>query len=265
MIDTHCHLTAGGLRNRLQQVIDGALEAGVDRMITIGTTVADSAACAKLAAEYPSIFFTAGIQPHDVDKLESGDIERIIELARRPRCVALGEMGLEYHYPDPPGDVQRDCFERQLQAIVDADIDKPVVIHCREAVDDTLAIIGNSGLPADRFVFHCHTEPPGQCRTVLDAGCWISFTGIVTYKNAAEVRDSAKLVPLDRLMVETDAPYLTPEPHRGHRPNEPRFVVHTAAYLAELHGQPTDRFIERLDGNAERFFRLTDQTNPKEP
>lgn len=262
MIDTHCHLTAGGLRNRLNEVIDGAVAAGVDRMITIGTTAADSAACAKLAAEHPSIYFTAGIQPHDAHEAGPDDIDRIIDLAGDPRCLALGEMGLEYHYTDPPRQTQRRCFERQLQAIVETGLGKPVVIHCREAVDDTLAAIGNSGLAGDRFVFHCHTEPPDECRKVLDAGCWISFTGIVTYNNAQEVRASAKLVPLDRLMVETDAPYLTPVPHRGHRPNEPRFVVHTATFLAELRNQPAGAFAEQLDANAERFFGLAQRASP---
>ena len=165
-------------------------------------------------------------------------------------------MGIDYHYDDPPPAVQHALFAAQLGWIADHATDLPIIIHCRKAVDDTLAIIRDSALAGERFVFHCHTEPPDECRKVLDAGCMISFTGIVTYHNAPEVRASARLVPDERIMVETDAPYLSPEPHRKVRPNEPKFVPATAAFLAELRGRAEAQFVAQCDRNAERFFRL---------
>lgn len=259
MIDTHCHLTAGQLRPQLGAVIERAIEAGVDRMITIGTTAGDSAAARKIAHHHDPVFFTSGIQPHDAHQVDHDDIAQVIDLGRDAKCAAFGEMGLEYYYDDPPRRVQWECFAAQLQAIADNRINKPIVIHCREAVDDTLAVMRESGLPAERFVFHCHTEPPPEARKVLDAGAMISFTGIVTYKSAEAVRQSAMLVPDDRLMVETDAPYLTPEPHRKIKPNEPRFVTDTARFLADLRNMPFEQFSQLVDANAQRFFAFGDQ------
>ena len=256
MIDTHCHLTFPRLADRLDEVLAAAHEAGVDRMITVGTTVDDAEGAQRIAEQHPHVHFAAGMHPHYAPDLNDQVLSRLIELAAHQKCVAFGEMGLDYHYDDPPRDVQQACLSRQLAAIGHSNIDKPVVIHCRRAVDDTLAIIGESGLPGERFVFHCFTETPDDVRKVLDAGMMVSFTGIVTYKNAPEVRESATLVPADRLMVETDAPYLTPEPHRKIRPNEPRYVTATARFLADLRSVAYDEFVQQCDTNAERFYQL---------
>jgi len=256
MIDTHCHLTFPQLHERLAEVIDDATEAGVGRMVTVGTTPSDSRTAQAVAERFDSVFFTAGVHPHHVERVESVEIASIAELAEHPRCVAFGEMGLDYHYDDPPRSVQHEAFAAQLQVVADSGLDKPIVIHCRKAVDDTLAIIRESGLPGERFVFHCFTESAAEADKVLATGAMISLTGIVTYKNAPEVRDAAKRVPDDRIMVETDAPYLPPEPHRKVRPNEPKYVPATARYLATLRGTREDDFEATTDRNAERFFRL---------
>jgi len=256
MIDTHCHLTFPQLIDRVDEVVADARAAGVGRMITIGTTPADGQRAMELAERFPGVWFAAGVHPHYALEVDETDLANLPGLLAHPRCVAFGEMGVDYHYNDPPRDVQHRLFATQLAMADRIAPGKVIIIHCRKAVDDTLSIIRESGLPGERFVFHCHTEPPAECRKVLDFGCAISFTGIVTYKNAPEVRESALLVPDDRIMVETDSPYLSPEPHRKVRPNEPKFVTATAAYLADLRGMSTDAFEQLTDRNAERIYGL---------
>ena len=256
MIDTHCHLTYPELHSRLDEVLSGAAAAGVDRMITIGTTPGDGDNARAIAEAHPNVFFAVGVHPHYGEKVAAHELPRVAELAAHPRCVAFGEMGLDYHYDEPPRKVQHDLLNAQLELVRYSEIQKPIIVHCRKAVDDTLAIFRSSGIPGGRFVFHCFTEPPGDVRKVLDFGAMVSFTGIVTYKNAPEVRESAKLVPADRIMVETDSPYLAPEPHRKARPNEPKYVVATARFLAHFRGVDFEVFTRRCDANAERFFQL---------
>ena len=256
MFDTHCHLTFPQLYDRLDEVIEGARGEGVDRLITVGTTPDDLETARAIAASRDHVWFTAGVHPHYAEACGDERLAPLAEAAADGRCAAFGEMGLDYHYDEPTPDCQRALFEAQLELVRRSPLDKPVIIHCRKAVDEVLSMLAGSGVGAGRCVFHCFTEPAEACRKVLDAGAMISFTGIVTYKNAPEVRASAKLVPADRIMVETDAPYLTPEPHRKVRPNEPRYVAATARFLAELRGVDAETFIARCDANAERFFAL---------
>jgi len=254
MIDTHCHLTFPQLIDRVDEVIADAGAAGVGRMITIGTTPSDARRAAEIADRFPGVWFAAGVHPHYATEVDENDLADLPALWSHPRCVAFGEMGIDYHYDDPPRDVQHGLFRTQLEMVDRTGSNRPLVIHCRKAVDDTLAIIRESGIAGDRFVFHCFTEPPEECRKVLEIGAAISFTGIVTYKNAPEVRESARMVPDDRIMAETDAPYLSPEPHRKVRPNEPKLVTATAAYLAELRGMTVEAFEGLTDGNAKRVY-----------
>lgn len=254
MIDTHCHLTYPKLIERVDEVIAAANAAGVDRMITIGTTPRDVHAARDVAHAHVGVFFTAGVHPHYAAEVDADQLKVVAEASDDPRCVGYGEMGIDYHYPDPPRDVQHELFAAQLNLVKLVGDDRPIVIHCRKAVDDTLAMLRESGLPGERFVFHCFTEPADECRKVLDFGARVSFTGIVTYKNAPEVRESALLVPDHRIMVETDAPYLSPEPHRKVRPNEPKFVVDTARFLADLRSSTFDEFDRLTTANAERCF-----------
>ncbi len=259
MIDTHCHLTFPELHSRLDAVIQAAAQAGVTKMITVGTTPADAENARQIAEKYPSVFFSVGIHPHYGPQVASHELPHLAQIAQHPRCVAFGEMGVDYHYDDPPRKQQHEYFAAQLEVIRYSQSQKPIIIHCRKAVDDTLAIIRSSGLDGGRFVFHCFTEPPQEVSKALDLGAMVSFTGIVTYKNAPEVRESAKLVPMDRIMVETDAPYLSPEPHRRIRPNEPQYVIATARFLADLKGMSYEDFESLADANARRFFRLSDR------
>ena len=257
MIDTHCHLLSDGLRERLDGVLGSARTAGVSGFITIGTTTEDSVRGTALAEAHADVWCTAGIHPlHSEDPISWEDLRRA---SLHPKCVAWGELGLDHHYKEPAHALQVQVLEAQLERIRGWNAEgpaKPVVIHCRRAVPHLLPILRASGLPADRFVFHCFTEGPADARAVLDFGAWISFTGVVTFRSAPEVQEAARLVPDDRIMCETDAPFLSPEPVRSMRPCLPGYVVHTGLFLAALRGTPYDRFERTVDANARRFFGL---------
>lgn len=255
MIDTHCHLTFPEFRGREGAVMDAARAVGVRGAITISTTSEDCVRALEVAHRVAGVWCSSGVHPlySDQGPHDWGAIERV---ARDARCVAWGELGLDNHYAEPAKAVQLATLAEQLGVIgrVNREIGKPVIIHCREAFDELIPILRESGLPADRFVFHCFTAGEREARMVLEFGAMVSFTGVVTYGNARDVQAAAALVPVDRMMVETDAPFLTPAPHRGVRPNEPKFVVHIAHELARIKGMDREEMESILDANAERFF-----------
>jgi TatD DNase family protein len=256
MIDTHCHLTFRDFEGRVPAVIDRAREAGVTGMISISTTTQDCLDALAIASEFPNVWCSAGVHPLHAD--EAPHVwENVAHVASSPRCVAWGELGLDNHYDNPPRAVQHAVLAEQLAFIEsqrDSGIDKPIVLHCRKAFDDLIPVLKASTVDPSRCVFHCFTGTPDDVRKVLDFGAWVSFTGVLTYKSAPEVREAAKLVPEDRLMVETDAPFLSPDPKRGVRPCEPWMVSFTAKRLAEVREQPFDAFHKVLNDNTERFF-----------
>ena len=255
MIDTHCHLTSHEYGGRLGDILAGARACGVHACITISTTTADAERCMAVADEHEGVVATAGIHPlHSDDPI---DWEQLHLAASHPRCVAWGELGLDRHHRHPPLDVQRRVLDAQLERICAwsrEGLAKPVVIHCRDAFADLIPVLRACGLPPERFVFHCFTAGPDEARAVLDFGASISFTGVVSFRNAPAVREAAALVPDDRIMAETDAPWLSPEPVRTTRPNEPRFVTHVARALAAARGTTYEVLEQVLDANAERFF-----------
>jgi TatD DNase family protein len=255
MIDTHCHLTFKHYQDRVAQVLADARAAGVRGCITISTTSTDCLEALELAKSHENVWCSAGVHPLHSD--EPIDWENVRRVAEHPKCVAWGELGLDHFYTDPPRSLQARVLEEQLvfiDACTKEGLSKPIVVHCRDAFDDLLAAFRNAPFDPSRYVFHCFTGVPDDARKVLDFGAWISFTGVVTFKNAPEVAQAAKLVPLDRIMVETDAPFLSPEPVRSARPNEPKHVVHVANFIAKLRGLDTADFERALDANAERFF-----------
>lgn len=258
MLDTHCHLTSREFAGRAAAVLADANAAGVSGAITIATTAADGLAARALIDEvaHPNVWFSVGVHPLHSD--EANDWNVIRDVAAHPRCVAWGELGLDNHYDRPPRKIQDTILSEQLAFIegLDASLSRPIIVHCREAFDDVLAVFRRTKFDPSRFVFHCFTGTLDDARSVLDFGAWISFTGVVTFKNAYDVQAAAKLVPADRIMVETDAPFLAPEPVRKMRPNEPKFVVHTMRYLAALRGVNPIEFEHRLDDNAQRFFKI---------
>jgi TatD DNase family protein len=258
MIDTHCHLTSPALRQRLDAVLAAAAEDGVDTMVTVGTTLADSGEALELAERHANVFATGGVHPHDAARCtDRGELaDAVGRLALHPRVVALGEIGLDRHYDDPPLDDQRRLLQWQVELAAGLDRQLPIVIHNREATNEVLSILRDSGIPGERFVFHCFTGKGDELDAILDFGAMVSFTGIVTFSSASELAACAARVPNERIMIETDAPYLTPEPHRNVRPNEPRYVPCVARFLAAQRGTDLESFVAIVDTNARRFFEL---------
>ena len=255
VIDTHCHLTSRQLEPRWQEVVDAAAAVGVTRMITVATGPADAERALALAEQDSRVFCTAGIHPlHAEEQWDWGVLDAV---AGSDRCVAWGEMGLDRHYDDPPLALQSRLLDKQLAHVEGKDGDnRPIIVHCRRAVDDLLPRFESSSIEANRFVFHCFTEGMAQAKRIIEFGAWIGFTGVVTFANAGEVAEAAVFVPGDRILVETDAPYLSPEPVRKIRPNEPKCVIHTAACLAALRDLPLPELERTLDQNAIKCFGL---------
>jgi len=253
LIDTHCHLTDPRLAEQLPAVLGRAKEAGVNRMVTIGTTPEDWDAAIAVCQANTNIRCAVGVHPNNSAEIP-GPWEQLLKERLKDRAVvALGEMGLDYHYDHSPRELQRRFFERQLSMAVEANL--PVIIHSRESVDDCLMVMSNFQLPA--AVFHCFTGTMGEAEKILAAGYWLGFTGVVTFKKTETLREIAKITPADRLLVETDSPYLSPEPRRNQKVNEPALVMFVAAAVAAARGQSLDELDTLTTGNASRFFRWT--------
>jgi TatD DNase family protein len=257
MIDTHCHLTYDPLLENVEQVIANAAADGVDRMITVGTTPEDALKGVALTKRFANIFSTVGVHPHYADQCQDKqEVQSTMRLlAADPKVVALGEMGLDRHYPDPPIDLQKTMLDWQLEVCAEL-TDRPIIIHNREATDETIAQLTASGVDPARFVFHCFTGQLDELEKILAFGAMVSFTGITTFPSAPYLAEAAQRMPADRIMIETDSPYLTPAPHRKVRPNEPRYVTCVARFIAGVRQMPEADFITMVDANAQRFFRL---------
>ncbi len=255
LCDTHVHLTSAALQEDLADVLARARSAGVSRFITVGTTAADSARAVETAATQPDVWAVVGIHPHEAARATDADLATIRSLATAPKVVALGETGLDYHYDFSDRSSQKRLFAAQLS--IAGQLDLPVVIHCREAIDDAVAILREEGFDGRPVVFHCFTGTPSEAERIAAHGWRISFTGIVTFPNAARLQDLARGYPADRLMLETDAPYLSPVPVRSVRPNEPAHLVHSARFLAQLRGETFEALACQSTKNARAFFGLT--------
>ena len=255
LIDTHAHLDDERFAGDRAAVLQRAAAAGVSRVVTVATTAASSAACVDLAARHTMLAATVGIQPNEVVDAGSGDWDVVVELAQRPGVVALGETGLDRYWDRTPFAQQEDYFARHLALA--RQLGRPVVIHCREAEADVVRM-----LRADfdrrgpvRAVMHSFTGGIETAQACLEMGLYISFAGMLTYKNAQPLRDVAAKIPPERVLVETDSPYLAPVPKRGQR-NEPAFVAHTATCLADLLGLSHDALGEQTTRNARELFGL---------
>lgn len=267
MIDTHCHLTFDDFAGRIPEIMDEARSRSVTGAITISTNSLDCLRCLEVAEQHERVWCSSGVHPlysHEFDPSLEGEDHNWANLRRvaeHAKCLAWGELGLDYHYDGPHRATQDAVLEKQLAFIEGCagdGLDLPVVIHCREAFDELIPVLRASSIPGERFVFHCFTAGPREAKMAIEMGASISFTGVVTYKNAAEVRDASAMVPSDRIMVETDAPFLSPEPHRGTRPCRPAFTRDTAERLAEVRGVGFDAFHEQINANTTAFFGITD-------
>ena len=254
LIDTHCHLAHVRLRRRAAELLERARDAGVGAVVCASGDLDEAGTAMDLAGKYPGVYFTAGVHPHEAKDAGEGYLRQIGRLASSNRNVAIGEIGLDYHYEFSPREDQRRVFIEQLALA--AEMAKPVVIHTREAFDETLAILAESNVDGQRVVFHSFTAGRQQAHQALDIGAAISFSGIVTFKKAGELRQAAAFVPDDRILVETDAPYLSPEPVRKMKTNEPANVVHVARRLAALRGTTEKKIAELTTANAMGLFGL---------
>lgn len=251
LVDSHCHLDFEDFNGELDDVVARAGDAGVGLMVTIGTTLRGFEGVLKVAESYDNIVCTVGIHPHEAEAEPDVGTAQLVELARHPKVVGIGETGLDYFYEHSPRDAQKANFRAHIEASRETQL--PLIIHTRDADDDMAEILteemGKGEFPA---LLHCFSSSRALAMTALDLGLFISLSGIVTFKSAADLQETAKDVPLDKLLVETDAPYLAPVPKRGKR-NEPSFVAHTAAKVAELQGMEVDALAEATTDN---FFRL---------
>jgi TatD DNase family protein len=255
LIDSHAHLTDPGFGDPVDEVLKRGAAAGVDTVITIGMTLDDAQAAIRLAERYPDrVYAAVGMHPHEAGKVTDDDLQAMATLWGHPRVVAAGEIGLDYHYEFADRAAQRRIFARQLELADPRAC--PIVIHSRKAFDDTEEVLLEQGFGGRPVVFHCFTGTESEVARVLEHGWWVSFTGVVTFKNAREVQQIAKDYPADKLMLETDAPYLAPEPVRNRPPNEPAYLAHVARFLAELRGEAYEDLVEQTAGNTRCFFRL---------
>lgn len=258
MIDSHCHLADETFSAELESVVARARTAGVERALVIleaGNDQEAAQAC-RVHELWPDVRTAVGIHPHAAHEYGTS-VDRVLstvrdQIAKTPTARALGEIGLDYHYDYSPRDVQRTVFRAQVRLA--RDLKLPVVIHTREADEDTMTVLRDEGQGEVTGVLHCFSGTADLARAGLELGFYISFAGMLTFNNAGPLRETARLVPLDRLMTETDSPFLAPVPHRGKR-NEPAFVSHVVAALAQLHAIDVQEMDQHTSANFHRLFR----------
>jgi TatD DNase family protein len=253
VVDSHCHLADPRLRDDVDGIMARARLAGVTTIISVGAIgpIDTDRLAVEIAERNRGVYAVVGVHPHDASACSESRIAQLRELATSPSVVAIGESGLDFHYMHSPREAQEASLRRHLGLA--AELNKPIVIHCRDAEEHLAAIVRETGMPPRGGVIHCFTGNAASVREFLALGFYISFSGIVTFRNAAQVREAALLVPNDRVMVETDAPYLAPEPYRGKR-NEPAYVVRTLEVLAQLRDVRADALAQTITENARRLF-----------
>lgn len=250
IIDTHAHYDDDAFNEDRDELLQKILDESVKGIITVGTTIERSVASIKIAEKYSDVFASVGIHPEECNNLPDDYICQLRELAKNKKVVAIGEIGLDYHYDGYCKKTQADCFKSQLKLA--AELDLPVIIHSRDATQDTIEILREY---KPRGVMHCFSGSAETAREIINLGMMISFTGVITFKNAKKAIEACSVVPLDRLMLETDCPYMTPVPHRGKR-NNSSFTYHTAEKIAEIKGLTVEEVIKICNENAVSFFGL---------
>jgi TatD DNase family protein len=255
LVDSHCHLNFPELVERLPEVLDTMRDNGVSHALVIGVTLPDFPQVLALAEQHPHLYATVGVHPDNPDAVEPG-CAQLVELASHPRVVGIGETGLDYYWCKGDLTWQHERFRTHIRAAKESGL--PLVIHTRDSVEDTLRILREEGAESCGGVMHCFTESWAHAEAALELGFYISMSGIVTFKNAAQVQDVARRVPLERLLVETDSPYLAPVPFRG-KLNQPGYVRHVADFVAQLRGVDAE-VIARA--SSENFFRLFAKARP---
>jgi TatD DNase family protein len=244
--DTHCHTQEQMLETGSDELLQRARDAGVQRFVVIGTDATTSSQAIDIANTHNDVWATVGLHPHDATK----GVHTIAPLATSPRVVGIGECGLDYYYENSPRDIQIPAFAEQIALAKEHNLS--LVIHTRDAWHDTFDVLDSEGMP-ENTIIHCFSGGPAEARQCLDRGAYLSFSGIVTFKNASELREAALICPVDRLLIETDSPFLAPVPHRG-RPNEPAHVGIVGTFIADLRGHDVVDFSSVTSANAVRAF-----------
>ncbi|XCN74737.1 MAG: TatD family hydrolase [Candidatus Electrothrix aestuarii] len=256
LIDSHCHLDMEDSQEEISDLVDSARQSQVETIITIGIDLATSQRAVELAKTYPGVYASIGIHPHSADEGDDTTYQQLKELAKTDKVVAYGEIGLDYAKQYAPVERQRKEFARQLELAKDLQL--PIIIHDRDAHEDTIQIIKEQGPFPAGGVMHCFSGDTAFAQQILDLGLYISIPGIVTFKNALDLQQVAQDIPLDRMVLETDGPFLTPAPFRGKR-NRPEYLLYTAAMVAELRGISIDEIAQQTTQNTRRLFSLPEQ------
>jgi TatD DNase family protein len=255
ILDAHCHLADPRLYPDLDGALARAADAGVGTIVAVGAidTIETDRLTVEIAERHPRVFAAVGVHPHNAVDCDEPRIAALAALAQSPKVVAIGETGLDFHYMHSPADAQERALRRHLELA--RALDRPVMIHCRDAERRLCEIVRETGLPPAGGMIHCFTGDADAAREFVELGFYVSFSGILTFRKADELRAAARLVPEDRLLIETDAPYLAPEPYRG-RSNEPAYVRRTFEAMVALRGADASALAERICDNAARLFRL---------
>ena len=253
LFDSHAHLDDEAFSSDRYEIIETLKENGVGNFINVGSTMASSEFSLSLAEKYPFVYAAVGVHPSECEDMTDGDLLQIEKWLSHEKCVALGEIGLDYHYDGPTKEKQRYWFEKQCELA--KKLDKPVIIHDREAHEECFDIVKKHG---NRGVFHCFSSSAEMALRLYKEGFYISFTGVLTFKNSKKAVEAAEKMPLDRILIETDCPYMAPEPFRGTR-NEPKNVIRVAEKLAEIKGISVEEAIEKTAENTRRLFGTGDK------
>lgn len=250
LFDTHSHYCDSKFKDNLPQVLEEVFNSGVGRLVTCASNIKDSLISKYLAEKYPEIYFSAGVHPHDSERADPSDLDKIEELAHHPKCVAIGECGLDYHYDFSPRDIQKQWFEWQCE--LENKLNMPIIVHDREAHADTFEILKKH---KPKMVLHCYSGSLEMAKEYIKLGAYISFSGTVTFKNARGILDVVRYMPSDRILIETDCPYLAPEPMRG-KINTSAYLKYTAQVVANLRGISFESLAKITTDNANKFFGL---------
>ncbi|CFX09540.1 Uncharacterised deoxyribonuclease TatD-type [Syntrophomonas zehnderi OL-4] len=255
LIDTHAHLQDDDLQNDLPQVLKRAAEAGVEKIICVGYDVKSSQEALNMARKYRQVYAAVGIHPHDAQHLDDKALKQLYTMAKDPRVVAIGEIGLDFYRDLSPRDIQRQAFVAQIKLA--QELSKPIVIHDRDAHQEVMEIIKTEKAGRNQGIMHCYSGSLPLAAELIKAGFYISFAGPITFKNARKAQETAAQIPMDKILIETDCPYLAPEPWRGQR-NEPANVKYVAAKLAELRNKGADEIAYLTNLNAKKVYRIKD-------
>ncbi len=254
LIDTHAHLTFDELAADLPGVLERSREAGVQQWITVGTEPHELELVTHLTGTDPDIYGALGFHPHHANEVTPEHLQKLESFAQNDKIRAIGETGLDYFYDHSPRDIQQQIFRKQIEIAIRLNL--PLIIHTREAFDDTIRILDEYAGRLPPLVVHCFSGTSEQARAIIEKGFYISFTGIITFKKTQAIRDTAAEVPLERIMLETDCPFISPEPVRNTRPCEPALMVHTARKLAEVKGISLEDLAKTVTETSQRFFGL---------